>query len=181
MNDLKLSYDSYKNIHEWALNNEPSDTMIYRDGYWAQIRFIRDRLPELFHDIIYNNKYAVNYTEASKRIVVINTHTSKSIKLPVVLIDLEDTLGFQLIMRNNFHDWKISVLSSAFSIQADFGGLFEQDEKINPIYCEGFEEKFVFDSYQNNKKFFTVEIRNDYQVYTFIFLVINSLKRRFLN
>lgn len=181
MNDLKLNYNSYKNIHEWALDNEPSDTIIYKDGYWDQIRFIRDRLPELFHDIIYNNEYAINYTKAQKRIVVINTHTSKSIKLPVVLIDLEDTLELKLIMRNNFHDWKISVLSSVFSIEACFGYLFEQNEIIDPIYCEGFKEKFVFDSYQNDKKFFTVEIRNDYQMYTFIFLVINSLKRKFLN
>jgi len=64
-----------------------------------------------------------------------------------------------MILRNNFHNWKISI-DSENEINVDFMELFEKDETINPIYCEGFSKEQVFKSYNNNKKQFTIEIHD---------------------
>lgn len=89
---------------------------------------------------------------------------SKSVRLPAYRLGLKD--GTTFIMRDNFHDWKISVISPK-SVNANFLELFDPEKVIHKVYCEGFPEDLVFGSYSQNSREFTVELNNNFEVYTF--------------
>jgi len=152
----------------WCRVNEPNDDMIYKKGYWNQIVFIRDTIM---------NMVCKDYEEyVNNPVLVINTHKSESIVLPVYQINLFDS-KIKIVLRYNFYDWKISI-DSDIDINVDFMGLFKSDEKINSVYCEGFKKEQVYDSYSNNKKQFTFEISDIYELYTFMFLLKNYVKNK---
>lgn len=134
----------WSHLHAWAMNNEPPDAMIYKKGYWIQIQLIRDELFGMFHDRV-------------KEISVVSTHTSKSIILPVYKVSLAD--GTIMIMRCNFHDWKVTVISSTPVLLNT--ACLRANEGINPIYCEGFDPSWVLGPYAQSSKEFTFEASND--------------------
>ena len=148
------------------------DTMYYKEAATKQMVYIRDLFPSLF----------------GCGVEVISTHTSKSIKLPVYrMITTED---FDIVMRGNFYDWKVSVklyepLSYRFK---DFCNELCTDgikNSIQPCYFEGFDDKWIYTkletsyieeykSYRTNKKF-SVELPYIYEsLFTFFFLLKNS-------
>lgn len=160
-----------QNIQEWAVENEPSKEMIYYRGYWDQILFVRDVLSNILYDI----KTANDFDIVRNRITVISTHTSKSIKLPVFKLEVPE-YNLTIVMRYNFYDWKISILCDD-EITCDFMNLFDENETISHLYCEGFPKEFVLPSFSDNNKKFTVEIRNNYHLHTFFWILKNSFTR----
>ncbi len=158
-----------KDLQEWANENLPAENLIWKDGYWDQIIFVRDKIPQLVFS---------NYDEAQEhRTTVISTHTSKSIQLPVYRLKL--TNGITFTMRHNFHDWKISV-NSPNNIEIDFLGLFDPEDTRNilGVFCEGFPDKTVFGCYADNKCKFTIELFSQYEVFTFFWILGAKLKLR---
>jgi len=83
--------------------------------------------------------------------------------------------GYEIIMRNNFYDWKISINSNK-EIIINPKGLFNPSEKISSIYCEGFKEEWVFDCYNNNQKNFTKGLSISYFYWTGSDGMTNSVK-----
>lgn len=154
-------------IQEWAVENEPSKDMLWYKGYWDQICFIRDQIGNIL--------FSGDWKKAKNEITIVNTHVSKSIKLPVYHINLENKYGIELIMRYNFYDWKVSV-KSLKAISTNFMNLFDEGGKVSYLYCEGFQTENVYDSYKNNKNKFTVELYDNYQLYTFIWILKNYLE-----
>jgi len=151
----------------WIRVNSPSDNMIYKQGFSDQVCFVRDTINQLFYN---------SYEELEANpVLVINTHTSKSIKLPVYKINLKK-YNLSMIIRNNFHNWKVSVISEK-EINVDFMDLFEEDEVIHSVYCEGFEKNQVFGCFKDNKKQFTVEIYDRNRLFTFMYLLNNYLRK----
>lgn len=153
-------------VTTWVRVNSPSEQMVYKEAFSNQIVFARDKLTRTFFkdfDDRINNP-----------VMIISTHTSKSIKLPVYEINVKH-LGLRLILRDNFHDWKISIESEK-PLNYDFMGIIKEDEEINPIYCEGFDESWVYGSFKNNKNKFTIEIYDNYMLYTFMYLLNNYLE-----
>lgn len=166
--DVEKLEHSISKLQEWAITNEPKKEMIYYKGYWDQIIFIRDRIPSLLARSVpnvYSNKGHKLYDEIKESLSVINTHMSKSILLPVYYTECKNT---KIILRDNFYNWKVSVISD-IPVEHNFNGLIDEDETINPIYCEGFPEELVFGRYKNNDGKFTVEIGDNYNLYTFLF------------
>ena len=137
-------------ITTWIRVNEPDENLIYKDGLGKQVCFIRDTIMRnMFYGSIFGKYETKTYDDFQP--MVINTHRSKSVLLPVMLVNLEK-YKIKLIFRDNFYDWKISVVSKE-DINCDFKGLFSEDDKaINSVYCEGFPKDLVFDRYCNNKK-----------------------------
>lgn len=160
----------------WCRVNEPEDKMIYKQGYWDQIMFVRDKLPEIWYD---SNKDSLD--DMRYNISVISTHRSKSILLPVYEIKIPK-YNLTFVMRYNFYNWKISI-ESGISLDLDFMGLFDPNEKINNTYCEGFPSHRIYSDYFGDSmhKNFTVEIWNDYQVYTLMMLVINYMRKYYID
>lgn len=149
----------------WCRVNKPKDEMIYKEGYWDQIMLIRDTVNAMFYK---------NYEDyKANPVMVINTHTSKSIKLPVYEIYLKQH-GVKIILRNNFYDWKVSVISNK-SIDVDFIGLFNEDNSINSVYCEGFKDEQVFKSFKEDKTKFTIELSDKFRLFTFMYMLNNYL------
>lgn len=144
----------------WSRANVPSDDMIFKDHYWKQIMVVRDHIPYLLID---------NYEQFKELTVnVIGTHKSKGIVLPVYEINLPH-VGIKIIMRNDFFDWKVSVISEK-DIELKKSDLFK-DKEISPVYCEGFKKEHVFGPYSKNKKQFTIEIDDTYKLVTFLYII----------
>ena len=81
-------------------------------------------------------------------------------------------------MRDNFYNWKVSVLLDK-DLGIDFGDLFrEGKESISLVYCEGFQKDWVWKRYSKNKKKFTIEIRGTNNLYVFCWLIKQELKKK---
>jgi len=154
-------------LQEWANTNKPSETLIYKDGYWEQIIFVRDKVAGILA------KDYEEYKIITQNIKVISTHYSKSVNLPVFQVELPD--GTLFIMRYNFYDWKVSVVTQYDLKDVDFLGLFKPNKTINSVYCEGFPNKYVFKSFSENNRLFTIELGPEYH-YLFMFFWIFSHK-----
>jgi len=154
-------------LQEWFNENEVSDEMLWKKSYINQFMFVRDEIGGLVN------------RELGK-VFVINTRTSKSIKLPVYFMEKN---GLQLILKENFYNWKMSVISGK-PIVADFDGLFHTTYPVdidytgNPlssVYFEGFPEEFIFGYYQKSEKMrWSAEIGSGYLLYTSIFLILKA-------
>jgi len=153
-----------QDLQEWANENKPSETLNYKNGYWTQIMFVRDALPPLLFK---------SYEEGKNHLpVVISTHTSKSVKLPVFQIQLPN--GLTITMRYNFHDWKLSIKSPT-EVDADFMELFNPTEAHSSCYFEGFPSELVYGAYAENKAQFSISLWDDYQVFTFFWILSNKM------
>jgi hypothetical protein len=115
---------------------------------------------------------------------VISTHGSKSVGLPVYELDRPD-LGIRLILRDNFYNWKLTVMAG-LPIVADFSGLFhttppvEPDYTGNPLsacYFEGFPRELVFGYYEpSDKRHWSAEINGgDQALWAVVFLIVKAL------
>jgi len=155
-------------IQEWISNHPIPADMRHKARADLQMIFVRDRLTSLLVPNISNSM-------REKIVRVIGTHISKSITLPVYKFDLKGLFGLDIILRDNFHDWKVSI-DSLYPIPCDFMGLFDPEEKISPVYCEGFPSELVFGSFKNNPSQFTVEIGDNYRLYTFMWILNNYIK-----
>lgn len=152
-------------VTAWIRVNEPDKNLIYAEGLGDQVCFVRDTLCELLRS---------TYKEwRDNPPLVISTHNSKSVKLPVFQINLEK-YGIEMVLRYNFYDWKISIKSDK-PLDFDCMGLFNPTQEIPYHYCEGFPKNKVYGSYEQSHSQFTIEIHSHYKLYTFIFLLKNYL------
>lgn len=152
-------------VTAWIRVNEPDENLIYAKGLEEQVCFVRDRLCRLLR---------ATYEEwRDNPPLVISTHYSKSVKLPVFQINLEK-YGIEMVLRYNFYDWKISVKSEK-PLDFDYMGLFNPTVDIPYLYCQGFPKDKVYGSYEQSHSRFTIGICSHYDLYTFIFLLKNYL------
>lgn len=153
-------------LQDWINDNQPKEEMLWKNAWSNQVVWVRDKLPAFLID---NHEYE-DYEKIRNSIIVISTHISKSIKLPVYKITVDDN---EFILRNNFYDWKISAnLKKPLTIDFNkLGIIHDIVEKINPIYCEGFKNEWVWDSYDDNQQKFTTELITDSDVMLFFWLI----------
>ena len=153
-------------VTAWIRVNKPDENLIYKDGLGKQVCFVRDILCNLLFS---------NYNEKEDNpVMVISTHMSKSVLLPVFQITIPKH-GLEIILRYNFYNWKVSIASKQ-PIECDFMGLFDTKQRIPAIYCEGFPDGKVYGCYAENQSKFTFEIDTDYNLYTFMFLLSKHLE-----
>lgn len=151
--------DKYAHLQSWFMENKPKDDLNYKTAAENQILFVRDKIREIMDEDVY-------------KIEVVGIHFSKSVKLPVYHIIMNN--GMEFIMRGNFHNWIISIISPMPLEFPDMmlGRLSEEPTKIPHCYCEGFQEDWIFDPYVKNKRKFTLEIGYSlYELYTFFYLI----------
>lgn len=152
-------------VTAWVRVNKPNEDLIYANGLVEQVCFVRDTLCNLLSS---------TYEEwRDNPPLVISTHYSKSVELPVFQINLEK-YGIEIVLRYNFYDWKISFKSDN-PLDFDYMGLFNPVKEIPYYYCEGFPKDKVYGSYNQSHSQFTIEIVSYYDLYTFIFLLKNYL------
>lgn len=147
-------------LQEWADEHKPEDNLIWKDGYWDQICFVRDELGWLFRS-------------GGERapVKVVSSHMSKSITLPVFEIVWQ---GITIRLRYNFFNWVVSVGVDemlSWGISDKFRDLFDREAVVNPLYAEGFKSEWVYPSYSESRRNFTVMLRSRYEIYTFCWLL----------
>ena len=164
-------------IYEWAQSNEVDDKCYYKAARERQISFLANNIQRLIGTGLDYEVYKDLYLAR-----VISSHTSKSVKLPVVEFNRED-LGIRFIMRNNFYDWKLTVISKQ-CILADFAGIFYTEspiepeytgDKLHPVYFEGFPSDLIKGYYSQNQKEFSAEINNDYDLWMVLHMTLREL------
>ena len=125
-------------IQKWFLENEPSDDMRYKDIWWKNNVFIRDRILCLFN---------------SKEAEVIGTHHSKSIECPVIKTVYK---GIEIIWQYNFYCWQIMVKSPKF-INLRNLKLYAADGDY--FYYQGIPAEYQFKPYaKSNRQEFAINV-----------------------
>ena len=161
-------------LHQWCTEHEINDEMLWKKAAINQMVFVRDDL----NGLIQNRLKSKDRTDVE----VISEHRSKSIILPVFVLERGD---LKIILRYNFYDWKMSVICSR-KIDANFDGLFHTTPPIEPdytgnelasVYFEGFPEDLCFDYYEStDKKVWSAEISGNYLLYITLYLILKSLE-----
>lgn len=161
-------------LKDWVAANFIEDKMFWKFDAESQFKFIYQ-----LSDLVTRSFSYEDYLKTSSP-MVISSHRSKSIILPVYQIHHPE---ITFTLRNNFHDWKLSV-ESKNPIVANFEGLFYTSppidpsytgEPLDPVYFEGFPEDLVFRYYSKNNTKFSASIADDYRLYTVIFLCLQSV------
>lgn len=148
-------------VTAWTRVNEPDPYLIYAKGLDEQVCFVRDTLYRLL---------TLSYEEwRDNPPLVISTHYSESVKLPVYQINLKK-YGIEIVLRYNFYNWIISIKSDK-PLDFDYMGLFNPSEVIPEVYCEGIPKDKIYGCYEENHSQFTIDIWSKYDLYTFIFLL----------
>lgn len=152
-------------VTAWMKVNKPDSNLLYGYGLGMQLCFVRDVINPLLRP---------SYKEQEKNLpLVISTHRSKSVVLPVYQIKLEK-YGIEIILRNNFYDWKVSI-KSVKPLNYDFMGLFDPKEEVNDACCEGFPKEKIYGSFEKNPSQFTIALDSNYELYTFFYLLKHYL------
>ncbi len=163
-------------LQEWATANDPDKKFYAAGGYWDQIIWVRDNLTWLIGS-------GLDFEDARGIATVIADHTSKSVRLPVYALSRPD-LGLTIYLRDNFHGWKMSVVSAA-PIAADFTGLFRTTGPIDPkytgnelaaVYFEGFPPSLVFGYYEETDRCkWSAAIGGREELWATLFLLMRSI------
>jgi hypothetical protein len=174
---LQIWFDNWRAEYD-------SSTLYFKNAASEQIMFVRDVLAPLFWaGVPYSELASEGEPRGDCKITgfVIGEHRSKSVRLPVYLLERTD-LGLQFVMRGNFHDWKLSVTSER-PIESDlFPYLFHTTPPIDPeytgnelasVYFEGFPEDRIFGYHYDNHRRWSACL-NQRNLWTVIFLCMHS-------
>lgn len=163
-------------LMDWVAESNVSDEMFWKEAAGQQVLFVRDKLAPLFGS-------GLEYRELNQVVRVISTHQSKSIELPVYQLERPDR-DIRIILRNNFYNWKMTVLSSK-PIDVDFDGLFHTTpptdpeytgNPLNPVYFEGFPQELIFPYYsETDGARWSAEIQTDEELWASMFLIMRAL------
>ena len=160
MKELLLKF-----MRQWDID----ENLIYKKAGINQAIFVRDEL-------------ALNLLRAVP-VFAISTHRSKSVPLPVYGLTMRN--GIKLIMRDNFYDWKATVILPK-PLPKNYlpTELFSNHGDISDCYLEGFHASWSFKNYDPESETqtkFTVELSNKYKVYMLVFFLKNAFPDKEFN
>jgi hypothetical protein len=145
-------------LFAWSNVNRPIDSMVYKQNFYEQMDVLKYTVPSLFTTLH-------NFPT-----MVISTHASKSILLPVCKYSFYDG-DLEVIVRCNFRDWVVSVNSKETLNIWITKDIFDPEAKIDDCMCEGIPEEYIYDIFKNDKNKFTFRIYSVYSLYAFLYLV----------
>ena len=152
-------------IITWLGMNDAGEATSWEKKQKEQIYFVKNTIMKIFFP---------TYNEWSEHtVLVLATHTIKSVLLPIYQLKLAK-YGIEMVLRGDFTDWILSV-NSEKELSLD-KTLSNQEELDFKKYKEIPKSK-LYSSYSKNQKKFTVRIRNDYELFTFMFLLEKQLKK----
>jgi hypothetical protein len=159
-------------LYTWWTENTIDDEMLWKQAASNQMHFVED-LNGLMQNKLKKSE--------RKQVQVISEHMSKSILLPVYLLERGD---LQIILRYNFYNWKMSVICNR-KIDANFDGLFHTTPPIEPdytgnelasVYFEGFPKDLIFDYYEEtDKKVWSAQCHNEQILWTTVYLILKAV------
>jgi hypothetical protein len=170
-------------LHAWynawrAVHAETNLIFVSKDRhgpFLPQVHFVRDELAKLVWT-------GAELHPTKDCVVVIGEHTSKSVRLPVYSLERPD-LGLRIVLRYNYFDWKLSVISDDPIKSALFPFLFHTTSPIAPdftgnelddCYFEGFPKELVFGYHVDNKRRWSASL-DERALWTTVFECMRSL------
>lgn len=163
-------------LQEWFNANRPADNLLWKNGLADQVTFVRDALDHVVRRLEYEER-------KEHPVMVVSTHRSKSVILPVYEIT---TPGFEEInlttdrrhfavrlrLRYNFFNWVVSVeCKNHGGVRDYFKDLFEREARVQSVYAEGFRDEWVFGPYAEDRYKFTLNLSFEYDLWTFAWLL----------
>ncbi len=143
------------------------------DPYLAQVHFVRDTLAGLlWADVPYDTRpQSTPREECKETAFVVGEHRSKSVRLPVYSLERPD-LGLAVTLRDNYHDWNVSV--SQERATADLRGFPLND--LTYCFFQGFPEDRRFGTYAANPLRFSMCLGSMHEVYTLLWLLLREAR-----
>lgn len=161
-------------LKDWILNF-PTNDNLWKGALGDQLDLLLNKLAMLIG-------VGFSYEQFDDLPQVISTHKTKSLVLPVVSYSRPD-LGLRFIVRGNFRDWKLSVISDK-PLDVCFDGLFHTTPPVdvsytgNPLsyhYFEGFPGDLIFGYYSEDQQRFSACISDETRLWAAIFLILRSV------
>lgn len=97
-------------------------------------------------------------------------------KRPIYQFEIKE-YGIKVILKADGHNWIISI-DSPKPLDYDFMELFDPSYKEYPLTINDIPKEYAYDSFEENKSKFTIEINSQYKVYTFFYLLKHYLNIR---
>ncbi len=155
-----------RDIANYARPDDYHDPRVHQ-AWWPQTSFMDERLPLLLHQTVSSiDRWPTR---------VVGTHRSKSCTLPVMLVRTDEVA---LLMRSNFHDWKLSVQTTVpvpTAFMFPLRARHTPDEYLSPCYFEGFQREWIFPAFTPGCTQFSLELYDDYEVYLFAYLLLQAI------
>lgn len=173
-------------LQKWmtaTMDKATNEGLIHSESVINQAMWVRDSIPNALYNTPAWPKYIkdknLGWTEnwnlekeLRPKISVHSTHRSKSCELPVYYMSF---YGVNLVMRNNFHDWNVSIRSK-LPIVGILTKLFPHDTS----YCfyQGFPEHMRMEAYNEvtNNKNFSFYCGSRETLWTFFWLLGQMIK-----
>lgn len=150
-------------------SNWPQDEMLWKKATEDQVCFVGDTLPKAYSVNIDERLFASEYG-----IQVIGGHTSKSCDLPVYGVDIP-SIGVRAVLSNNFYGWAVSLEIPRVVDLSMFDDRVSK-EAIDPLYCSGFEGRWVKGPRSVDPCAFTTQVWSQHDLYA-MFLSISHQVR----
>lgn len=148
-------------LNEWIKEQTVGDEMLWKGSFGRQMEQMRSLQGSV--------AFGMDYDDYRDSVAwVISTHRSKSIQLPVVSYERPD-LGLQFVIRDNFYNWKLSVISEKPIDDPLFPWLFFTVPPTEPeytgdslasCYFEGFPKDLIFGYQSKNPRRWSAEINS---------------------
>lgn len=153
----------FQELKAWLDEHEPKDKMVYKNGFWHSIAFIRDRLFQFpFWDLADSSR--------SCTLKVIGTHRSKSIILPVCKIEyvgrgLCNDVYFEMIVSYNFYQYSVTIRCN-YAIPDMVKSLKLFDTRESCSCClYGFNDEDYLGPYNRNQREFSCTVHDNYKMW----------------
>jgi hypothetical protein len=161
----KIAHEDGKPLMDWAKTHKPSEKLLSGQGYWDQIHFVRGNINYLF--------VSTDDRCLDKPVMVVGTHSSKSVLLPVYSIK---TPNIEVRFKGDFHTWLVSVKLEPV-VPIEYYDIFNRSKRIDPVYFEGFIKDWIFGPCDLHQSKFSAEIATDYDLYAFFLIMIGVIRR----
>ena len=148
----------------WYDGHRIKDSMTYKGNAEHQMALMKAKHNDVVSVVEFVDLRIPSLFSAYRRgctVSVISEHISKSITLPVYLIDAPG-IRTQIIMRSNFHNWVLSVITEQqLKTVSDCG-------QVVANFCQGFSEDWIFPPYSVGAQRFTCEVSDSTQLLVFL-------------
>lgn len=148
-------------IYEWVNDNNPLEKLSYRKGWWDYVEFLYEL------DWLYGE----NITSVVSTYNMTTPPPQETLLMPVARLE---TGRVSFIMKTIFEgigeNWTVSVIRNS-STRIPLLGLIDEHAELSPDKIDGFAPEWVFPCYTKSPGRFTCRIKDDWQLYTFMWVV----------
>jgi hypothetical protein len=150
-------------LDHWVSDNNPSDYLQYRKGWWDYIEILR-RLA---------SKFDINHLEVVGTYKMGTPPPREVLLMPVVKLAAGAT---EFIVKYDFgtfpEAWTVSMKVATHRYQSMLG-LFHPDADLRGKRIDGFDASMIFGPYAENPTQFTCEVEDEWDLVTLFRIVMS--------